>query len=292
LPRQSDANKRKTGKEQYYTTPEVVDICLELVQKHVNLKDRKLLEPCAGTGEFVKGFQRIGVKDDDIVCLDIEPKHPMVTKGNYLETNLDHKSFISITNPPFGRASSLAKKFFNHAAEHSDYICYLIPKAWRKWSTQNALNKSFHLVADIDVPDNCFYLPDGSKKDSSVLKTVFQIWEKRKIQRKKIVIPDNKLIKKIIPKVKNGKKIVVGANFEIIQFGYSCGKTKEITDKQVPFKTTTMYLKIDREDVKKALSEIDYSVHYNNVSYVQSLSLPEINYELNNYFGLNNFKFM
>tara|TARA_R110002060_G_scaffold1197_1_gene2607 strand:- start:619 stop:1491 length:873 start_codon:yes stop_codon:yes gene_type:complete len=289
---QSYANKRKSGKEQYYTTPDVVDLCLSLVKEHIELEGRKLLEPCAGTGEFVKGFQRIGIKDDDIVCLDIEPKHPMVTKGNYLETNMEHKAFISITNPPFGRASSLAKKFFNHGAEHSDYICYLIPKAWRKWSTQNALDERFHLIADIQMPDNCFYLPDGSKKDSSVLNTVFQIWEKREAKRKKIVVPDNKLIKKIIPKVKNGKKIILNANFEIVQFGYSCGKTKEITDKQVPFKTTTMYLKVDREDVKEALANIDFSVHYNNVSYVSSLSLPEINYELNNYFGLNNFKFV
>lgn len=287
MSRQSDANKRKTGKEQYYTNPEVVDLCLTTVKKHINLKGKKFLEPCAGTGEFVKGFQRIGVPDSDIVSFDIEPKHPLVKKSNYLETSLDYSQYVSITNPPFGRASSLAKKFFNHAASHCEYICYLIPKAWRKWSTQNSLNPYFHLIEDIEIPDDCFYLPDGSVKEAGVLKTVFQIWERRDYKRKKIIIPDHGLVKKIVPRDQKIK----GANFEIIQFGYSCGKTKRITQSEVPFKTTTMYFDIEREEVKKALSEIDFSHHYNNVSYVKSLSLQEINYELNNYFGLDNFKF-
>ena len=157
-----------------------------------------------------------------------------------------------------------------------------------------------------------------------MLNTVFQIWEKRDKKRKKIVIPDHKLVKKIIPKMKSvtsHRKVkktlyekdgsnfvkyntavyekvsakrpdyVKGANFEMIVFGYSCGKCSDITDLKIPAKTTTMYFQIERDDVKQALKDIDFSRHYNNVSYVQALSLQEINYELNKYFGLSNFKF-
>jgi len=174
------------------------------------------------------------------------------------------------------------------------------------------------------MPKNCFYLSDGGTKEADVLNTVFQIWQRRDYQRKVIKIPDHKLIKKITPKQKkvtshrkitkqlfeivDGKTIpfetdcyekyianrpdsITGVNFEIIVFGHSCGKCKEITETTVDAKTTTMYLKIDRDDVKEALKQIDYSKYYKNVAYVSALSIQEINYELNEWFGLENFKF-
>ena len=374
--KQSYANTRTTGKEQYYTNKDVVDLCLKEVQKHIDLTGRTILEPCGGTGEFIEGFQRIGIPTDDVIAFDIEPKHLLVKKGDYLKTDLSaFKNLISITNPPFGRASSLAKQFFNHATQHSEYICYLVPRSWRKWTVHNSLDKNFHLIADIEMPKNCFYLSDGGTKEADVLNTVFQIWQRRDYQRKIIKIPDHKLIKKITPKQKKAishKKIkkqlfelvdnksipmvilpsdgtlptgsalqsencddsinpasleicglidndceslieparfikfetdcyekyianrpdsITGVNFEIIVFGHSCGKCKEITETTVDAKTTTMYLKIDRDDVKEALKQIDYSKYYKNVSYVSALSIQEINYELNEWFGLENFKF-
>ena len=299
--KQSYANTRTTGKEQYYTDSSAVDLCLSEVVKYVDLKGKKLLEPCGGTGEFIEGFKRLGIDDDDISSFDIEPKHESVQLGDYLETKFEHKDYVSITNPPFGRASQLAKKFFNHAADHCQYICYLIPRSWRKWTTQNSLDDRFHLIADIEMPKNCFYQSEGeSKKD--VLNTVFQIWERRDEKRKKIKIPDHKLLKKIQPSKKittdkNGKEVkrpdkISGANFEIIVFGHSCGKCKDLDEKQTyDAKTTTMYLNIKRQDVKDFIKSHDFSCYYNNVAYVQALSISEINYELNKHFNLKNFKF-
>lgn len=302
--KQSYGNKRTTGKEQYYTTPEAVKICLDEVRRHIDLDGRTILEPCGGTGEFIEGFRRIGIKDKNILSYDIDPKHELVCKANYLEVEFRRTDLISITNPPFGRASSLAKKFFQHASDHCEYICYLVPKSWRKWSVQNSLDNNFHLISDIEMPKNCFYRPDSegeSKKD--VLNTVFQIWKKDNRQRRKIKIPDNGLVQKIKPttkevQVKRGDTIsiqkrpdkVTGANFEIIVFGHSCGKCREIDPlMEYEAKTTTMYLNIDRQDVKEAIKSIDFSKHFNNVAYVQALSLQEINYELNQHFNLKNF---
>jgi len=287
--KQSYANKRTTGKEQYYTKPEVVDLCIQEVKKHVSLKDRMILEPCGGTGEFVEGFLRAGIKEEEILSCDIEPLHDLVEKGDYLEKEFsDNKDLICITNPPFGRASSLAKKFFNHGADHCEYICFLVPKSWRKWSVHNSLDENFHLVADIDLPQNCFYRPDEEKSKKDVLNTVFQIWQRRDVKREKIKIPDHKLIQKITP---DEFKKIEGANFSIVTFGHSCGKCSDITEKVVDYKTTTMYLKVESEDVKKALRKIDLSKYFNNVAYIQALSIQEINYELNEYFKLENFKF-
>ena len=319
--KQSYANTRTTGKEQYYTTPEVVDICLDEVRKHIDLTDRTILEPCGGTGEFIKGFRRIGIEDKNILSFDIEPKHPLVKQANYLDIEFDRTDLISITNPPFGRTSSLAKQFFEHAAGHCEYICYLIPKSWRKWTTQNSLNKNFHLVSDIELPKNCFYKPDGeeeSKKD--VLNTVFQIWKREEHKRSKFKVKDHGLISKVQPskkkvavfrkvteelyhvvddkQIKFEKEVyekvmqqrpdkITGANFQMVVFGHSCGKCEDLDPNQkYEAKTTTMYFDIARQDVKDAMKTIDFSVHFNNVAYVQALSLQEINYELNNYFGL------
>jgi len=300
--KQSYANTRTTGKEQYYTQTNVVDLCLEKIQEHIDLQGKMILEPCGGTGEFVEGFMRIGIPSDKIVSYDIEPKHHMVKLGNYLETQFEETNYVSITNPPFGRASSLAKKFFNHAAGHSDYICYLIPRSWRKWTTHNSLDSHFHLIADIEMPQDCFYLPGDDDTKEGVLNTVFQIWEKREVKRKKIKIPDHGLIKKIQPvkkevKDRNGKLVkrpdyVTGANFEIIVFGHSCGKCKELDPtQQHDAKTTTMYLNVERQDVKDFLKLHDYSTYYNNVAYVSALSIQEINYELNKHFNMPNFIF-
>ena len=85
---------------------------------------------------------------------------------------------------------------------------------------------------------------------------------------------------------------IKGANFQMIVFGHSCGNCEELDPlTQYDAKTTTMYFHIERDDVKSALKNLDFSRYFNNVAYVQALSLQEINYELNKHFGLPNFKF-
>lgn len=281
--KQSYANTRKTGKEQYYTNPDVVDLCINFVKQYIDLTSYKILEPAGGTGEFVKGFVRVGIDESNILSYDIEPKHSLVKQGDYLQTSFEHKDYVAITNPPFGRASSLAKKFFNHGAEHCKYICYLVPKAWKKWSVHNSLDMNFHLIGEMEVPKNCFYLPGQQSTKKDVLNTVFQVWERKDTKRKKIKITDHGLIKKINPV--NGK--ITGANFQMIVFGHSCGKCSHITSNVVDYKTTTMYLYVEREEVKEALKKLDLSDYFNNVSYVQALSIQEINHELNKVFNLS-----
>ena len=323
--KQSYANTRTTGKEQYYTNSDVVDLCIEKVKEHIDLSQRFILEPAGGTGEFVNGFLRNGVNPVRILSFDIEPKHAMVMEGDFLETKLQSENFVCITNPPFGRASALAKKFFEHASQYCEYICFLVPRSWRKWTVINSLNKHYHLVSDTELPQNCFYTPGDTETKKDVLNTVFQIWKRHTSKRKEIKIPDNNLVKKLIPKKKKVKvyrkvkedlfklegdeyvkvekecfEMVVqsrpdkikGANFQMIVFGHSCGNCEELDPlTQYDAKTTTMYFYIERDDVKSALKNLDFSRYFNNVAYVQALSLQEINYELNKHFGLPNFKF-
>ena len=279
-------NTRTTGKEQYYTMPAVVDVCIGVMEQCVALKDKTLVEPGGGTGEFIKGLMRAGISADNIISCDIEPAHPLVQQGDFLATDFPD-DVVTITNPPFGRCNTLAKKFFHHAAKSSTHIGFLVPKSWRKWTVINSLPSKFHLVRDIDLPGDCFYLADDKKTKKGVLATVFQVWERREADREIIAVPDHNLITKILP---DKKGIVKGANTSIVTFGHSCGRVIDIQG-AVPRKTTTMYLSVKRADVLKALPCLNLARFYKNVAYVEALSIHEINYALNEYFGLPNYKF-
>jgi len=294
---QAYANNRKSGKEQYYTESPVADLCVQEVMKHVPM-NRMFLEPAGGTGEFIEALIRQGVEPSKILSYDIEPKHSLVKEQDFLEMDKEHipEGAVCVTNPPFGRASSLAKKFFDACADKCDYICFLVPRSWRKWSVIDSLDDRFHLVSDIDLPSNCFYLADGSKKAKSTLKTTFQVWKKSSVKRKKINVKDHGLVKKVkhdekIFKDANGEverveRTVTGADCEFILFGFSCGKVKRLTrSAKYKYKTTSAYFKAEPE-VIDALEKIDFSCFYNNVAYVEALSMKEVNYKLNEFFGL------
>jgi len=81
---------------------------------------------------------------------------------------------LVIGNPPFGRVSSLAIKFFNYSATWANVIAFIIPRTFRKISVQNKLDNMFHLVYDEEISNNpCCFSPQ------MMVKCCFQIWEKK-----------------------------------------------------------------------------------------------------------------
>jgi hypothetical protein len=64
-------------------------------------------------------------------------------------------------------------------------------------------------------------------------------------------------------------------------FGYNCGKLN--TDFERRKVTTQMYLNFKHPRAKKAIENSDFSKFYMNTAYTEALSLPEINYVLNEY---------
>lgn len=265
--------KRISGKEQYYTLPEVVDQCVEIALPYLGEED--ILEPAGGTGEFIKGLIKKGINADRIQSFDIEPKYDLVEKGDFLNQTMMPYAFgqvFTITNPPYGRANSLAVKFFNHAAECSTYICFLVPKAWRKWSVINKLNDHYHLVEDVDMPKVAFYNDDGPIQGGN-LSTVFQVWERRAEKRQKITVENRGYLENSTP---------TDADVAITFFGYSSGRI-ETEFERVP-NTTKKYFKIKDQSVVTALQNVDFTRFNQNVSYTPALSILEINYLLNEYF--------
>ena len=262
-------NTRVTGKEQFYTPEGTAEQIFVLLKEMGWLtKDLTLLEPAGGTGNIIKAARNFGIKN--VVSYDIEPRNPEVQLGNFLDQELAQAGMLTITNPPFGRNNSLAIPFFNHAAKFSDYIVFIVPRSWRKWSVQNKLDRNFHLLRDEDLAIN--YVnelgEDAHAKDR--LRTCIQFWKREITPRKIVTVKDMGIFAKCPPSEAD-------ASFTV--FGYGCGTIK--TEFKPIKNTTQMFVKFLHPNALEAFSEADFSKFFMNTAYTEALALPEINYVLN-----------
>ena len=141
-----------------------------------------IVEPSAGAGDFLSEL-----KHDNIIAMDIQPDSDKIKKMNFFDfiyTAKKDEMVLTIGNPPFGKNSSLAVKFFNHAAEFSDCIAFIVPRTFRKPSIINRLDSNFHLTSQKILEKSSFYLPSG---EDYKVPTVFQVWERSTEQRAKII---------------------------------------------------------------------------------------------------------
>lgn len=262
-------NRRVTGTEQFYTPQE---LAVELVnyskQMIPGFSSRKFLEPAGGNGSFVDALSSIGVKS--ITSVDLYPKHRDVKKMNFLDFSSAEQDLITISNPPFGRNNALSIPFFNHAARFSEYIAFLIPRSWRKWSVENRLDLSFEKIADRDVFVSYQDELGNPVREKNGLRTCFQIWKRTEVKRNKVIVPNNGLIQKTSP---------AEADLAIRVFGYGCGKI--LRDFPRVKNTTLMFLRVSKPKIAKQLGELDYQRFSLNTAYTEALAFPEINFLLN-----------
>ena len=164
--------------DKYYTKPEVVNLCLKLTKKYIQIKpDDLIIEPSAGNGSFISGIKSLS---NNCIFYDLEPENPEIIKqdfltGNYNELSTNYKNIHIIGNPPFGRQSSLAIKFIRKSCEFCNSISFILPKSFKKDSLKQKIPLNFHLILESDLPEKSF-LVDGIEHD---VPCVFQIWKKK-----------------------------------------------------------------------------------------------------------------
>lgn len=212
---------REAGLDKFYTVPAISEKCLSVIGTKYDWATWDLVvEPSAGNGSFLS---RIPVANK--VGLDIAPESSDIIKQDFFEyrPTTPLTNILVVGNPPFGRVSSLAVKFFNHSADWCSVIAFIIPKTFRRQSLQNRLHRSFHIVHDEDIPsDPCSFSPPMQ------VKCCFQIWEKRKEDRAVLKLvtshadwdflshgPLNNKGQPTPPK---------DADFAILAYGGSCGR--------------------------------------------------------------------
>jgi len=264
-------NTRVTGKEQYYTPPQVAQDILKVVVDLVEDFEQKVfLEPAGGTGTFINEALASGFTE--VLSYDIEPHHPLVSKGNFLEKKIPHYNCVTVCNPPFGRNNALSIPFFNKAAEYSDLIVFIVPRSWRKWTVQNKLDRRFTLVREDDL--NIDYVDASGEplSKNKYLRTCVQYWKKSDVLRDLVYVKDMGIIEKC--KYQE-------ADASLTLFGYGCGTVKTEFPKRP--NTTQMFLKLKHPRALEALRAVDFSRFFLNTAYTEALSIQEINFLLNEY---------
>ena len=273
-PAKKTGNTRVTGKEQYYTpaalASELTSSLAELVDRSdLPFAKRTIIEPAGGTGAFIEAAKQISATD--FLSFDIEPLHSSVAIGNFLDQQLGPVfGAVTLGNPPFGRNNALTIPFFNHAAPHSDFIAFIVPRSWRKWSVINRLDRNFKLVSDTDLQIDYVDAAGKQLMSRKRLNTCFQIWQRSPELRTLYSVEDLGFVTKTTPEA---------ADVSLTIFGYGCGTVK--TEFPRVANTTQMFLKLNDERAMAALNSVDFSRFFKNTAYTEALSLGEINYLLN-----------
>lgn len=169
--------------DKFYTKSNIAESLIYLIP-NLELYDT-ILEPSAGSGTFSNVLSSI---HENVIAVDIQPDDDSIIKLNFLSDFIEFEGdTIVVGNPPFGRNSSLAIKFFNRAASYQNVSCiaFILPKSFKKISMKNKLDLNFKLVSSVDIENNAFTL-DGQEYN---VPTVFQIWKRDDIPRIKYYSP-------------------------------------------------------------------------------------------------------
>lgn len=248
---------RNEGLDKFYTIPSYSKKCIDKVFELYNKESFDLIiEPSAGNGSF---FNQLDC--DNKIGLDISPECKNIIKMDFFDyiPPLDKKNILVIGNPPFGKISSIAIKFFNHSAKWSNIIAFIIPRTFRRPSVQNRLDKKFHLIYDEDVPTKpCCFTP------KMMVKCCFQIWEKQDIERLFIDLPTKHKDWNFLsfgPLDNLGQPTPpTGADFAIRAYGGKIGKIEKIKLNELrPKSWHWLKSNINIEELINIFNQLDYS---------------------------------
>lgn len=173
--------KRDTT-DKFYTKPEIVNMCMDEFERVTLQRPTTIIEPSAGNGSFIPRLKKLN-PSRLLLCMDIEPDgfNEIITRSDFLKYeytshgNDDEKVFV-IGNPPFGRQSSTAIKFIQRTCEFCDVFAFILPRSFKKESMKRHIDRNFHLVSEIDLPENAFTLGTTTKEYN--VPCVFQIWKR------------------------------------------------------------------------------------------------------------------
>jgi predicted RNA methylase len=252
--------------DQFFTTKETAEKCLKFLHPLLDLNDLSWIEPSAGSGIFLNEAKNMGFPTH-VAAYDLMPQSDGVQEIDFLKTDLSivfkkPKNKLCLGNPPFGKNSSLAVKFFNHAAKNCNMIAMIFPATFAKESLQRKLDNRFHLVAELDLGATAFNF-DGELRNVPV---VFQVWKKLDTER---VILKSKLKSEYFSFVKKEE-----ADFAIQRVGGNAGRVKDDMSKLAS--ASHYFIKAHTDDVKEKLKSIDWTSIKNKTAGNPSIAKTEL----------------
>jgi len=250
-------NVREEGLDKFYTIPTISKQCIDKVDELCDIAKYDLIvEPSAGNGSFLNQ-----IPSNKKIGIDISPEQPNIIKQDFFDYSppTTSSNILVLGNPPFGRISSVAIKFFNHSAKWANVIAFIIPRTFRKISVQNKLDTSFHLVYDEDIPTSpCSFSP------KMMVKCCFQIWEKKEIKRQIIELPvthpDWEFLKLGPLDDKGQPTPPSGADFAMRAYGGKIGEIRTTGLNELRPKSWHWFkVNIDKKELIERFSKLDYS---------------------------------
>ncbi len=256
--------------DQFFTTKEIAQKCLGFLSLHVELDKVNWFEPSAGAGVFLEVANHFNMNMPLLAC-DLMVQHKDVIEADFLNLPLiqyvDGKdNILCLGNPPFGKNSSLAIKFFNHAAKNSDMIAMIFPATFAKDSVKRKLDLRFHLIAELDLGKIDFDFMGEYRK----VPVVFQVWRKEKVYRELVKL---KLTSHLFDFV-----VKEEANFAIQRVGAAAGKVKLNLEKLSP--CSHYFIRAIDKRVFDVFSKIDWNLIKNKTAGNPSIAKTELIEEL------------
>lgn len=272
----SKTGLKRESFDKFYTKDSVVKQCIKVLKKlEIINKDDIIIEPSAGSGNFIPYLEEMV---SNLYSYDIDPckksiYYEKIIKDDYLiidETkyiSMDKKIHI-VGNPPFGRQSSLAKKFIKKSSKYADTIGFILPKSFKKESLRNIFPLNFHLEVEIELEENAFIVDEMEYN----VPCVFQVWIKKNFLREKVVSKE--------PIYFNFVKKNESPTLSIRRVGVNAGKIDKNTEKN---EQSHYFLKLnDYIDVDVFIEEYSkIEFEFNNTVGPKSISKPELIEKIN-----------
>jgi hypothetical protein len=249
--------------DQFFTRPEVADNFASWIKGHEFMSSAtRIIEPATGSKDLANHF-------DNIEMYDLFPQSPDITAQDFLTSDMGYKEgTVVVMNPPYGKSSDLAIKFFNKAASISDHIAMIVPRTFRRTSVQKQLDMTWHLVDEYVLPNNSFYLPAEDKMRPYNVPAVAQIWERREEVRH---MPDERTTTPHFQFLKPSD--VSQATFAIRKKGRRAGQV--VKPDQVPNPNSFFYINGD-DKALSAFLRVDWKELGNDVMGARNLSQTDI----------------
>lgn len=153
-------------KEQYYTDPDVAEALVKYFKKKEGLdKFKVVVEPSAGNGSFLKHLPSSFSKNNkvEVLAFDTYPKYKGIKKQDFLKwtfpsrfDDISPSRVLCIGNPPFGRQSTLAKKFLRKCSEFADHIAFILPISFNTTAFKKSIPDGFTKQWSVMLDENIF----------------------------------------------------------------------------------------------------------------------------------------
>jgi predicted RNA methylase len=258
---QSTGKTRESSLEQFYTHPDIAKSCVALIPKSA---DYVWIEPSAGTGSFSSVVE-------NCIAMDIDPKHETIIKQDFLEwIPTPGTKYVVFGNPPFGKQSSLAKKFIKHACSFADVIAFILPRSFVKPSMNCVFYSKFHCILSVDIQPYAFIV----NSEPYDVPSVFQIWKRHDTDR-----PIADKVKEVgFSYVKKDEEY----DFVVRRVGVNAGKCFLAGTSKISAQSH-YFIKLHTGNIEKILEEFNSHEFPSNTVGPRSLSKSEINVFLNKF---------